>query len=209
LDAIGLHGRLSGAASRTESRGRVIGVGGWPGRSQWRRFQSGYGGFQTRPGQVCARGCWAELALRRHHRVVLVRVKGGVGRGCGAQEHGACSGRAGRPDRLTSTWMGQHARSRSRGSASGNRSVGSWQVWRRGDGSGGGRWHSASTWRPRWAMATSRGDVGRLGLSLQGGVNLGGQQDWGSAAAWVVEAEEREKGFGRVASGFPSSLDAK
>jgi hypothetical protein len=33
--------------------------------------------------------------------------------------------------------------------------------------------------------------------------------DWGSTAAWVVEAEEREKGFGRVASGFPSSLDAK
>jgi hypothetical protein len=163
LDAIGLHGRLSGAASCTEARGRVIGVGGWLVQSQWRRFQSGYGGFQTRPGRVCGRGCWAGVALRRHHRAVLVHVKGGVRRGRGARECDARSGRAGRPDRLTSTWTGRRAWSCSSGSASGNRSVGSWQVWRRGDGSGGGRWRSASTWYPQWAMATSRGNVGRLG----------------------------------------------
>jgi hypothetical protein len=33
MDAIGHRGRHAGAASCTESRGRVIGVGGWPVRS--------------------------------------------------------------------------------------------------------------------------------------------------------------------------------
>jgi hypothetical protein len=112
---------------------------------------------------VCAQGCWVGVALRRRHRAMLVHVKGRVRRGRGAREHDACSGRAGRPDRLASMWKGRRARSRLSGSASGNRSVGSWQVWRRGDGSGGGWWCSALTWHPRWAMAMSRGSVGQLG----------------------------------------------
>jgi hypothetical protein len=61
-EAIGRRGRCLGTASWAGSRGLVIGVGGWPVRSQWRWFQSGYGEFQTQPGRVCARGCWAMVA---------------------------------------------------------------------------------------------------------------------------------------------------
>jgi hypothetical protein len=38
LKAIGRRGRCLGTSPCTKSRGRVIGVGGWPVRSQWRRF---------------------------------------------------------------------------------------------------------------------------------------------------------------------------
>jgi hypothetical protein len=58
------------------------------------------------------------------------------------------------------------------------------------------------------------GGVGWLGRSLQGGVELGGQQDGvhrlgvggGSGGR---SRRGRGRGSGRVASGFPSSLDAK
>jgi hypothetical protein len=129
-EAIGRRGRCLGTESCTESRGEVIGVGGWPVRSQWRHFQSGYGGLQAWPDRVRARGCWVGVALRRCHCAVLVCVKRGVRRGRGARERDARSGRTGRPDRLASTWSGQRARSRSRVFASGNRSIGSWQAWR-------------------------------------------------------------------------------
>jgi hypothetical protein len=85
------------------------------------------GRVQSRDGENGARrgGCgapegWAGVAVSPACDAVRVCVKRGVGRGRGAQEHDAHSGRIGRPDDVTLAWVGGGARSRSSKAGSGN-----------------------------------------------------------------------------------------
>jgi hypothetical protein len=99
--AIGQRWRCSWTVSCAESRDVSGCVGGVRVRSEDGRVQSGAGRFQSWRGLAWAWGCRETVALASACHAVLVRVKRGVGRGRGAREHDAHSGRTGRPGDIT------------------------------------------------------------------------------------------------------------
>jgi hypothetical protein len=114
MDPIGLRGQLSGAASCTESRGRVSGVGGWLAWPRSVQFQSHCRRSGARRGRLGASRCRARLVSRWGLSAVQACVQCELGKACmhGNASHAlrALGGT------IVSEWHGQgavHGRSRS------------------------------------------------------------------------------------------------
>jgi hypothetical protein len=132
-EMIGRRGRLGGTVRCAECREHRESVGGGSVWTRLGRVQSGRPRTGARPGGYSALRCRARVAARRHHHAVQSCVQCEAGRGRGARERGARSGRAGWPNGVALTRSGRGLRPRSCRTVSGNWFLVSSRAWRRGD----------------------------------------------------------------------------
>jgi hypothetical protein len=194
-DAIGQRGRLLGAAFWAVSREHAGCVGGCrfhaeSHRVQWLSRENG-----VRLGRRGAPRGWARVAVRRACDAMRACVRCRGRRSQGTREQRARSGRFGCSVDVGLARSGRGLRPRSSKTDSGNWFLGSSWVWRRGDGSRGGRWRVGSAGCPRWAWRRRR-RRGVLELCLRTmGSGFGSLQ--GEGRLQGVKGGSRSKNRGR------------